>query len=581
MFRYLVIALVLMQFACDKIDDGKNDPEPPAETDEDPIETTPDPEAEVWTPTAGQTINVLVTYTQDAWDDALANGQDHWALAAARVELTNLVLSNSGVSHRAALAGVVPLTHGGAPISENDIAGEAPCASEAFGPKCAATWLQLEIAARNDLFAERSSTEADVVMLMMLTTEDGSGGAANAFGLPLYEEAAESACATVLYQQDLTFTHELGHLLLAGHDRYRVAEEALGTGATVEEIRNHADTLSGEGHGFTAHDLEAYTVMAYPNDCEAELPVGTTCTQVPWFSNPEVSYLGTDLGTQETERNVCNVEHFGSLVASYHEIRSGTAPPGPTLADLQEPWCDDYVLAHTFDVGGELCDVGDLSVTTDADLLSALDGCGTIRGNLTISTGVASLDALAQLVTVEGNLAIYSTTLTQGLEGLEQLARVDGTLTIASDDLFDASPVASFEPLQSLRTIGRLLVNRASILDLTGLEGVSVLDTIDILSCSSLVSLRGLDNVAVVTDRVLVSDCDALTTLDGLGSLAHTSSLQIDSNDALTSLLALHPSLRTVYDLEVVDNPNLEECELPYLVAESTLDSGNGPGCVF
>lgn len=513
-----MMAVALATFGCDeKVDDkGEDEGEPASDASPRAPDAGP-PQPGEWTPTSNTTMRILVAYTADTWANAAAFGYDPTALALARVELTNLVFSNSGVSHRAVLAGAIAISDDRSTIEFAD-----ECSGYPFGAECASRWLANQLLdTTSQLASQRSAAQADAVMLMLVTSEDEFAGYAN--GYPANSLSAQVAGAALVYTYDLTFPHELGHVLGCGHERSAAQE-----------------TVQAFSFGYTVQALEAYTVMARPYDCEDA--GGTTCTQVPWFSSPEAELHGMPLGDAAREFNACIVEHYGSEVASYYEMVSGAVPVAVTPDIATCP----YPMGGAWDAGGELC-VGDYVISSDVDLQALLSQCGTVRGDLTIADGVTTLSALQPLVAVEGHLTIDSVGLTS-LAGLESLRYAEALVVSA--------PVASLAPLAGLRQVDALTVNGAAITDLSGLGGLVLANYVQVSHCDSLANLTGLTSLTSVPRTLTIEDCDALEELEGLESLAHAGVIRIIENDSLVTLAALS-GLETVQGLVIEDNPSL------------------------
>ena len=82
---------------------------------------------------------------------------------------------------------------------------------------------------------------------------------------------------------NLTFPHELGHNFGSHHDPY------VASGSPY-----------AYGYGYVNLAASWRTVMAYNNQCSAS---GVYCTRIPYFSNPNVNYLGDPTGTVNTHNN--------------------------------------------------------------------------------------------------------------------------------------------------------------------------------------------------------------------------------------------------------------------------------------
>lgn len=463
-----------------------------------------------------RTIRVLVLTTDDEWDELSATRQDPIAFATYRIELGNLVLSNSGVSHRLELAGVEPLG-----VSEADIFAES-CRNERIqGVTCVAEWLNRSLKKGGPAADARDRTQADITMLIVTNDQEG-GFDGYARGTPYDEDPHNRACGVNEERDTLGFVHEIGHVLGAGHDRYAREEP----------------NANGINYGVTLPGVETTSLMAYVAEC---VDLGFECTRVPWFSTPDASFYGQPLGNLATHHNACIVEYYGSMVADYYEMTSGTVP----VELYPEITSCPYTMGHAVSVGGSLCQ-GDYEVRSDAELADLAD-CGTVRGSLTIEDGVTSLAPLSELVMVQGSLTVRSRHLTS-LAGLESLRSVS-TLVIAS-------PVTNLHALGGLQHADDLTIQDAAITDLGGLGTLSVLRNLTVAGCPSLTSMSGLDRVTAISGTLRVNDCDALTDFDGLEGIEHADALLIQNNAALTRLTS-HTWLTSARSVRFDNNPSL------------------------
>lgn len=101
------------------------------------------------------------------------------------------------------------------------------------------------------------------------------------------------------------FAHELGHLLGLAHDKY-VGGDGQGAPAYT-----HA-------RGYVAPSLKWRTLMAYENKC---VDAGTTCPDIQYFANPDLTYAGERLGQPkghpEAADEVSMLNESGPIVAAY------------------------------------------------------------------------------------------------------------------------------------------------------------------------------------------------------------------------------------------------------------------------
>lgn len=552
----------------------------------DDTELPDDPEPEL-TQDQWQEFRVLVAYTSSAWNDAINTGRDPIAHAAMSIEFSNLIYSNSAVTHRAELADVVMIPQNEAAIF-NDISTAATCPNyNANSVTCVTEyWVPDQLAnIASQLAMARDAAAADVVMLL-----GDSFGAGAAFGVANEQQVSPymNANAVIDYnRQDYGFAHELGHVLGAGHDFYK----SLNTPQWSPPPGHSID------YGYTQTDLGAYTVMAYNDECEA-LSNGTNYTDVPWLSNPDALMhgqpLGGTVGADQEAFNACVVEHYGSQVSNYHEMRQGfeTVAYAPPITSCP------YDLTNTTHVGGNWCS-GDFIFYNNTDLETDLMDCGTLVGNLTIEDGVDDLSALASLAVVEGDLTITAGSLRSltTLTGLEALTRITGEFTLSG------LGIDSLRPLTGLQHVGSLLIeglDNPSFEYLSGLDNLSVIDNnLRIRLNRYLTGLFGLYRVTAIPGQLEIYGNQSLETLDGLDFLAHAGDILIESNIALESLNATYPAnvpdedqpliivgglgaLESAQDLDVKFNPALEDCTLsPTLSVTTSNNFDNGANCSF
>ena len=548
---------------------------PPAEecdVTECPPTTEPDPA--VWSYSSQAEIRVLVAYTPEAWTDAQGTGQDPLALAASYMELGNLIYSNSAVSHRFVLADAVPISIHETPPTPGDTSIETEAAAicglanEAI---CVAKfWMPTQFAdPASELSQLRHTAAADVVLLLGIGF--GSGAA---YGVP-DEPAIDphlNAGIAIDYNRtsDVDIVHELSHLLGAGHNLYQ-----------LQKLADYVEPAGpGIDYGYTQPDLQAYTVMAYDDEC-VEVHNGTDCTQVPWLSSPEVFIDGQILSgttpspSDKTSFNACVVEHYGSQVANYYEMRDNLEPVlyAPSITECPTT----YLLSHTYDVGGDWC-VGDFLITNDTNLQNWITNCGTIVGNVEIS-GVSDLTPLQSVAVVKGDLSIHHAPLLQTLNGLQSLTIVEGELTLNDLDI-DAVGY-----LGNLRQVGKLTLSNLhepTVTNLAGLENLTIIDDLSIINNSNLTSLFGLYGVTAVPGSVIISNSMRLETLDGFENLMYAGSVEVSDNDALWTIEALG-DLQSLNELTVENNTSLTNCNLPGVdpAVVTINDANNGSGCTF
>jgi hypothetical protein len=103
-----------------------------------------------------------------------------------------------------------------------------------------------------------------------------------------------------------TFPHEIGHLQGARHDEYvdpKTEPFAYGHGYTHPDRSSPADSWR--------------TVMSYSDACTA---AGTTCTWLPYWSNPDIAYRGNPMGTEATNNNARVLNETATTMANFRAL---------------------------------------------------------------------------------------------------------------------------------------------------------------------------------------------------------------------------------------------------------------------
>ena len=106
---------------------------------------------------------------------------------------------------------------------------------------------------------------------------------------------------------NLSFAHELGHNFGALHDPYV----------------DPSTSPYAYGHGYAVPAAGWRTVMAYNNACSA---AGTSCTRIPYFSNPNLTYgsPAQPLGTTSTSDNARVHNQNAATVANFRTSGTGS-----------------------------------------------------------------------------------------------------------------------------------------------------------------------------------------------------------------------------------------------------------------
>ena len=207
------------------------------------------------------TIDVMVLYTPAA---AAAASGGISALVDNAISITNTTYANSGVTQRLRLvySGQVNYTESG------DIALDLANMANGSGDF-------------SGVPALRDGYRADLVSLLTQTTNSPYCGVAYKLSsistsfAPWGYSVVEQWCAV----GNMTFPHELGHNMGAGHDWY------VDNGLTPQTY----------AHGFVNPDVGQRwrTVMAYNNLC---FDLGFGCGRVAYWANPDLTYNGAAMG---------------------------------------------------------------------------------------------------------------------------------------------------------------------------------------------------------------------------------------------------------------------------------------------
>lgn len=152
-------------------------------------------------------------------------------------------------------------------------------------------------------------------------------------------------------QTRYTFVHECGHNLGAKHDRYTYIEQG-----REDELE---DYYYKYGYLIDYGSNSARTIMAY-DQC-ADVGIGGSCTRVPYFSNPNVTYQGAATGVNPP-----------SSAAAYNALRIDEC--SPTVSEFED---GNPVITYTLTVNSGFGD-GDYEEGAIVTIIADEPGAGKL-----------------------------------------------------------------------------------------------------------------------------------------------------------------------------------------------------------
>jgi hypothetical protein len=247
---------------------------------------------------SGATVDVMVVYSNQT---AAAAGSAIGAQIQQAIDTANLVYANSGITTRLRLVHYEPANY--------DESGDFP--TDLNRITSATDGYMSGVPALRDAYG------ADLVSLFVESSQYCGYawiGPSAAYGFSVINRG----CASSNY----SFPHELGHNFGARHDAYV----------------DNATTPYAYGHGWVDVGERWRDVMAYNNACAA---AGVTCTRIPYFSNPAMTY-GTPadpLGSTSTadvvrvhNQNAVTVANFRQTVGGAGSCSYALAPASASVA---------------------------------------------------------------------------------------------------------------------------------------------------------------------------------------------------------------------------------------------------------
>jgi hypothetical protein len=237
--------------------------------------------------TGTTTIDVMVVYSAET---AIAAGTAIGAQIQAAVDSANTIYTNSGINARLRLVYSGPAGYNQSGDFYTDL-NRLTSTSDGV---------------MDNVHTLRDTYGADLVSLWIETATYCGLGWIGPYA-PYGFTVVNRGCAT----SNSTFAHEIGHNIGALHDPY-----------VDSSVNPYA-----YGHGLVNVAAKWRTVMAYNDQCAA---AGTSCTRIPYFSNPALAYNGAALGTAEagttpTSDNTRVHNNGAATVASFRPTVVGAA----------------------------------------------------------------------------------------------------------------------------------------------------------------------------------------------------------------------------------------------------------------
>ncbi|MEH1129020.1 cellulose binding domain-containing protein [Micromonospora sp. CPCC 206061] len=221
------------------------------------------------------------------------------------VNVSNMTYANSQIDQQLALTNIVDL--GYTPNATDGTTDEQTYLSRIRGKTDGIV---------DNVHTQRDANSADLVSVITDATSVCGVGYLPTSGNPAELDAyslTDGACAV----SNLTFPHEVGHNMCAHHDPANVTSNPCGAQAFA--------------HVGPAENLR--TVMAYANAANG----CTTCTRIPYFSNPNVTVNGWTTGIAGSRNNSAVMGARAAGIAAYR-----SSGPSPASCEV------DYVVASTW-----------------------------------------------------------------------------------------------------------------------------------------------------------------------------------------------------------------------------------------
>lgn len=276
------------------------------------------------TPDSGDTIDVLVAYTQAARDDegGTAAIQANIILG---VTLANTGYNNSGVTQRLRLVYMTEVTYSESSFNWNATLDALQSTSDGV---------------MDELHTLRDTYGADEVVLVVAASDYcGMGYIMQGVSISFAPYAfCLVSCSGTCLTTNYSLAHELGHTMGCHHDR---ANSSGQQGAY------------SYSYGYQAPDKTFRTIMAY--DCSP------TCPRVNYWSNPDKTYSGQPMGVIYTSPSSADnrrtLNNTAYTVANFRQSVVTTPTITVTSPNGGESWTRSSVHSITWSSTGTVGDV--------------------------------------------------------------------------------------------------------------------------------------------------------------------------------------------------------------------------------
>lgn len=263
------------------------------------------PRAAVTSKSSDNFIDVMLAYS----DDALAQNANIETVLVARMGAVNEILSDSCASFRYRVVHIEPVVYAETGNFLTDLG-------------CLYSWVD---GCLDNLHTLRDTHGADLIQLALY--QNSACGIARTNSIGSFDTVNAVSVVGTLCGAD-TMAHEFAHNLGIMHDRYQF-------GLSLSET----SVPYGTGFGFVDLKNKLYTVMSYPDHCNA---LGITCSRTFQFSNPGFYQNGTALGITSKVDAVSQMnENFGYVAAfrtantSYDAEVGNSCLAGSSAADIK------------------------------------------------------------------------------------------------------------------------------------------------------------------------------------------------------------------------------------------------------